>query len=130
MSGKIYHPEDKHPEPYQQDLGPDASKGLNYGQEGAELPTRTAVDIKELHEYLSDFSNDELQQIEVLQEGARLETGATYINLARDRQAEIEAMGSEDVGRYDLYVAKKDVPYELWNRLLGVKNPDRTKQAN
>jgi hypothetical protein len=130
MSGKIYHPEEKHPEPYQEELGPDASKGLNYGLEGADLPTRTAVDIKELHQYLSDFTNDELQQIEVLQEGARLETGATYINLARDRRQEIQALGNEDVDKYDLYVAKKDVPFELWNRLLGVDNPDRTKRVH
>ena len=126
MGGNIYHPEEKHPEPYQQDLGPDASKGLNYGQEGAEIPKRNAEEIKELHEYLSDFTTDELRQLEVLQEGARLETGATYVNLARDRSEEIQAMGNEDVGRYDLYVAKKDVPFELWNRLIRVDNPART----
>jgi hypothetical protein len=130
MSGKIYRPEDKHPEPYQQDLGPNASKGLNYGLEGAEIPTRTAADIKELHQFLADFSNDELREIEVLREGARLETGATYVNLSRDRRQEIQAMGTEEVGRNDLYVAKKNVPFEYWNRLLGIDNPDRTKRLH
>jgi hypothetical protein len=125
MSGKIYHPEEKHPEPYQQDLGPDASKGLNYGQEGAEIPKRTAVDIKALHEFLPDFSPDELREMQVLQEGARLETKAAYINLAAEHPHEFQAMGSEDVGSNDFYLAKKDMPYELWNKLL-----DRFKPSN
>ncbi len=117
MSGKIYHPEEKHPDPYQQYLGPDASKGLNYGQDGAKIPTRSAIDIKDLHEFLPDFTNDELKQMEVLQEGARLETKAAYINLADERPHEIQAMGDEDVGPHDLYFAKKNMPYELWNKL-------------
>jgi hypothetical protein len=129
MSGKIYHPEEKHPKEFQRDLNPDASAGLNYGLEGAEIRTRSAVDIKELHEYLDDFTNDELRQLEVLEEGTRLETGATYINLARDRSTEFQAMGSEEVGKYDLYIAKKDTPFELWNRLLRFEEPERTKQA-
>jgi hypothetical protein len=127
MSGKIYHPEEKHPEPYQQDLGPDASKGLNYGLEGADIPTRTAIDIKEFHEYLQDFTPDELRQMEVLQHGARLETKATYINLADEHPHEIQAMGNEDVGDNDYYIAKKDVPYELWNKLLERFKPNQPR---
>ena len=130
MTGKIYHPEQKHPEPYQQDLSPDASKGLNYGTAGAPLPTRTAYDLKELHVLLDDFSPEELKQIFVLHEGARLETGATYLNLAGDRRQEIQARGDEDVGVNDLYLAKKDVPYELWNRLLGQADSRRTKRPS
>lgn len=92
MGGKIYHPEDKHPEPYQTDLNPNASAGLNYGLEGADIPKRTAIDIKEFHEYLNDFTNDELRQIPVLKDGAHLETKAAYINLADERPHEIQAM--------------------------------------
>jgi hypothetical protein len=121
MTGKIYHPEDKHPEPYQSDLAPDASKGLNYGREGADIPTRSAFDMKELHDCLSELSSDELRQVRVLCEGARLETGATYLEIAGDDRQEIQAEGIEDVEPGDIYIAKKDVPYELWNRL--VKKP-------
>jgi len=119
MAGKIYHPEDKHPPVAQQDLAPDASKGLNHGLDGPPTPTRVASDIKELVNMLTDFSPEELRQIPVLCEGARLETKATYLNLATPRPHEIQALGSEDVGPDDLYVAKKDVPYQLWNRLPG-----------
>jgi hypothetical protein len=127
MSGKIYHPEEKHPEPYQKDLGPDASKGLNYGLEGAEIPTRTAIDIKEFHEYLQEFTPDELRQMKVLQQGARLEAGAAYINLADERPHEVQAMGNEDVGDNDYFIAKKDVPYELWNKLVARFKPNQPR---
>jgi hypothetical protein len=127
MSGKIYHPDDKHPESYQQDLGPDASKGLNYGLEGAEIPTRTAIDIKEFREYLQDFTPDELRQMKVLQQGARLEAGAAYINLAVERPHEIQALGNEDVGDNDYFFAKKDVPYELWNKLVDRFKPNQPR---
>ena len=123
MTGKIYHPEDKHPDVYQQDLAPDASKGLNHGQDGPPIPTRVASDIKEMVNMLTDFNPQELRQIPVLCEGARLETEATYINLAQPRPHEIQALGDEDVGPDDLYVSKKDVPYELWNRLPGANTP-------
>lgn len=119
MSGKIYHPENKHPEEIQRDLAPDASKGLNHGQDGAPTAKRAGSEIKKLHEMLTDFSPQELRQLPVLCEGARLETKATYINLADPRPHEIQALGNEDVGPDDLYIDKKDVPYQLWNRILG-----------
>ena len=34
MTQKVYEPDEKHPERYQQELGPDAAKGLNYGLVG------------------------------------------------------------------------------------------------
>jgi hypothetical protein len=128
MAGRIFHPESKHPQPYQQDLNPDASKGMNYGLEGAPVPTQSAYEIKDLHEQLADFGGEELRQIRVVCEGARLETGATYLNLADDPPHEIQASGDEDVRPGDWFVPKKEVAYELWNRLLGRKNPSRTKR--
>lgn len=122
MTGKIYHPEDKHPDVYQKDLAPDASKGLNHGQDGPPVPTRAASDMKEMVNLLSDFTPQELREITVLREGARLETNATYLNLADPSPQEIQALGDEEVGPDDLYVPKKDVPYQLWNRLPGANS--------
>lgn len=119
MTGRIYHPEDKHPDEYQADLAPNASKGLNHGLDGAASPKRSAHDIKQLHSMLTSFTPEELRQIRVLEQGSRLETRATYVNLADPRSQVIQALGDEDVGEEDWYVAKKDVPYELWNRLVG-----------
>jgi hypothetical protein len=127
MARRIFHPETKHPEPYQKDLGPDASKGLNYGMAGPPITTKTAHEVKEAHNLLTnEFSDEELRQIPVMCEGTRLETGATYLSLAAGDRQEIRAKGDEDVKWDDLFVAKKDVPYELWNRLLGVGDARRT----
>ena len=71
MTGRIYRPEDKHPEPYQHDLNPNASQGINWGDVGpqaAKENPRTAKEIKELHNRLSDFRDDELDRIPVLPE--------------------------------------------------------------
>jgi len=133
MTGKIYHPEDKHPEPYQQDLNPHASEGLNYGLLGRHPEKnnpRTAFDVKEAHRRLQGFTDDLLKQIPILPEGSRLEQDACYIDLADPARAEVKATGDMEAGANNLYVPKTDVDYQLWNRLIGVTDPARTGQAN
>jgi hypothetical protein len=129
MTSRIYRPEDKHPEPYQQDLNPDASKGINWGLAGPHPEKdhpRTAKDIKELHNRLSEFGDDELDRILVLPAGSRLEANATYINFREADPHEFTAEGKEELGEHDLVVPKKEVDYQLWNRLIGVTDPART----
>jgi hypothetical protein len=129
MTSKIYHPEDKHPEPYQQDLNPDASNGINWGLTGPHPEKdnpRTAKDAKDVHNLLADFHDDELERIPVLPAGARLESNATYINLREAEPAEFMAEGHEEVGPDDWVVPKAEVDDQLWNRLLGVENAART----
>jgi hypothetical protein len=129
MTTRIFRPEDKHPEPYQRDLNPDAAKGLNWGNAGPhpeKNDCRTAKDVKELHNLLSDFLDDELDSIPVLPAGARLESNATYINFREADPKEFTAEGTEDVSENDLLVPKSEVDYQLWNRLIGLSNPART----
>jgi hypothetical protein len=129
MTSKIYRPEDQHPQPYQQDLNPDASKGMNWGLAGPHPEKdnpRTAKDVKELHDLFSDYNDEELQRIPVLPVGARLESNATYINLRVADAREFTAEGSEEVGEADLIVPKAEVDYELWNKLIGVTHPTTT----
>jgi hypothetical protein len=129
MTSHIYRPEDKHPEPYQQDLNPDASKGINWGLTGPhpekETP-RTAYDMKDVHHLLRAFPDEELQRIPILPTGTRLESNATYINLRELEPAEFTAEGNEEVGADDWVVPKAEVDYQLWNKLIGVKDPART----
>jgi len=129
MTDRIYRPEEKHPEPYQQDLNPDASKGLNWGLAGPHPEkggARTAKDVKEVHAMLSEFADDELERVPILPAGTRLEANATYINLRELPGKEFTAEGKEDVGEDDYIVPKSEVDYQLWNRLIGVTNPERT----
>lgn len=123
MTGRIYRPDENHPDPYQQDLGPDAGRGINYGDVGEEVQpdsTRTAKDVAELHSLL-DLNDDELDRIPLLAPGTRLETGATYVNLAEQELHEFTALGDEEVSAAEWVVPKKEVDYELWNRILGIR---------
>jgi hypothetical protein len=129
MTSHIYRPEHKHPEPYQQDLNPDASKGLNWGLAGPhpekESP-QTAFDVKEIHRWLAEVSDDELKQIPVMPAGARLESNATYLNLGDADRREFTAEGNEEVQSGDYIVPKSEVDFELWNWLRGESDPQRT----
>jgi hypothetical protein len=115
----------KHPEPLQHDLNPHAMAGQNLGIGEAQPAKhgRTAYDVKPVHDRFKHFSDDELKQLRILPVGSRLEQGATYIDLNNLELGEFTATGDMQVGLNHWVVAKKDVPYELWNRLRGIETP-------
>jgi hypothetical protein len=116
----------KHRSPWSDDLNPDHMAGPNLGVPGTTNgETRTAADIDELVEELLDFSMAELRQIPVLRPGARLQQGATYLDL-RDPQGEaFTATGDLTVEDDDWYVPESGTPHPFWNRLLGLSEPQR-----
>jgi hypothetical protein len=59
----------------------------------------------------------------VLNAGARLQQGATYVDLAADPRHEFTATGDMSAGDDHAYAPKDRVPYEIWNRLLGEEKP-------
>ena len=122
----------QHPEEYRGDLNPDAGAGQNLGLAGPhpEKDARTAYDIKELHRRMSEMSDVDLKQIRVLPAGSRLEQNATYIDLNDPNRREFTATGGMVAGPYNYYVPKSEVHYQLWNRLIGVDNPERTGEGN
>ena len=85
--------------------------------------------MKQLHERLNNFSSEELRRIQVLPAGTRLEQGATYIDLNNLDAGEFTARGDMEVSPEGLYVPKSEVDYQLWNRLVGVDQPERTGEA-
>ena len=120
--------EQKHPDEWQRDLNPNHMAGQNIGEVAADqeqgLPT--AYDVKEVHRSLSEqFQDDELRKIPVLREGQRLEQGATYLDLRSPQRREFTATGEMSASPDGWFVPKTGVPYSLWNRLLGVENPER-----
>src|SRR5687768_13164323 len=120
--------EEYHPESGQ--MGPGAGGGYNAGMAG-EHPekgdVKTAFDLKGVHSAFEHFTDDELKQIPVLPAGARLEEGATYLDLADPVPTEFTAHGVIEAGKGHRYVAKTEVDYELWNRLRGIDDPERTR---
>ncbi|HEY9878064.1 MAG TPA: hypothetical protein V6D29_06385, partial [Leptolyngbyaceae cyanobacterium] len=115
---------------FQRDLNPDSRAGNNVSV--ADEPgrfDRSAADIKELHERLSDYTVEDLRQIPILPAGTRLKQGATYINLLDPLREEFTAMANQAADEGDYIVPKSQMPYDLWNRLTGVENPDRLDEG-
>ena len=108
----------KHPDEWNRDLNPNQMKGQNIGEPGerTERSTRTAFDVKPVHDTLRGWQDDELKQIPILDSGTRLRQGATYLDL---HNGPFTATGDMAV-RPDQAVAPKDgVHYDTWNKLTG-----------
>lgn len=86
---------------------------------------RTAFDVKEAHRQLVDWSEDELKQVPLLPTGARLDPGATYVDLREPARREFIATGEMQVPPDGLYVPKSQVDHRTWIRLLGVRTAER-----
>ncbi|WP_243714054.1 hypothetical protein [Nostoc sp. 106C] len=93
-------PTDAKPDEWQQDLNPQPMAGRNHGLEGPhpEKAELNAYEVKELHQQLSDYTDDELKQITVLPSGSRLEQGAKYIDLNDPERRELTAIGGMEAG--------------------------------
>ena len=126
--GPAFRPGTQHPDRWREDLNPNPTAGQNQGQPGPEQGARTAYDLKDAHRLLEGITDDGLKQIPVLWPGARLEQGATYIDLRDPQRREFTATGDMQAGPDNWYVPKDSVDYELWNRLIGVRNPERLSE--
>ena len=119
--------QDKHPQEWEDDLNPDRMAGQNIGPQSAdrERGLQTAYDLRNVHRSLQQFEDDDLKRIPVVPTGARLQQGATYIDLNDPDREEFTAMGDMQADSGSCYVPKSEVPYPVWNRLIGVENPER-----
>lgn len=129
MQEKHMQPGDQHPEEWREDLNPNANAGMNHGDQSVSESAPTARDHSELKRMLTDFDRDDLDRIIVLPTGSRLEQGATYVDLATPDRKEFTGMASVEVGDSNWIVPKKEVDYQIWNRLIGVTNPERTGES-
>ena len=121
----------KHPDEVNSDLNPNFQAGQNFGQVGDQNSQQiTAHDIKELHGRYPELHSDDLKQIAIMLPGSRLETKAAYLDLHSTPAREFHALGDETVSEDDWIVPKKGVDYQLWNRLKGIEDPERTGEAD
>lgn len=90
----------------------------------------TAVDDKELQGELPGFDRADLKRLSILTVGTSLDQGATYVDLNDRERGPFKAIGSQQAGADNRYVAKRDTDYEMWDRLVGqgrapdVERPD------
>jgi hypothetical protein len=122
----------KHPPEWQRDLNPNHMGGQNLSGDspGADQRRRTARDVKALEEALSGaFTDSELREIPLINEGDRLERGATYVDLAAPGGEPFTANDRMFAAPGSLLVRRSEVPYPYWNRLVGNRQVERTEGA-
>lgn len=92
--------------------------------------SQSAGTDKELRQQLGELDSDELARLSVLTIGTRLEQGGTYVDLNDLGGGPFKAMGSQEAGPDNSYVAKRDTDYELWNRLVGQGNEPEVERPS
>lgn len=117
-----------HPAPQRADLNPDRMQGQNVGAGAGDVNAgvTNASHVKKLTRNLEGFTKDELTQIPVLPDGARLEQGAVYVDLFDPERQPFTAEGNDVVQPGRAVVPKSETPYMYWNRLLGEDDPTRS----
>ncbi|XXX73389.1 hypothetical protein WMF30_37690 [Sorangium sp. So ce134] len=117
----------KHPDELQRDLNPNHMAGQNIGGGSATLDpsVKLASDIKELTLQLQDFTSDELREIPVLPEGARLLQSAIYVDLAAPERRAFRATAQMLARPGQHLVPKADTPHMNWNRLVRIGDSQR-----
>lgn len=115
---------EERPDQYDEDLDEGNRAGQHAGV--ADIALVPAYEIKDLHNRLNGFQDDDLKQIFVVAEGERLEQGGVYCDLTEAQPREFKAMGGMTATAGHYYVSKSETDYPLWNRLIGVDNPART----
>lgn len=115
-------------ESFAEQLAPDTSAG-EPGGHAAE--STSAVADKTLHGRLPTLTADQLARLSVLDPGARLDQGGAYLDLDDLARGPFKAIGGQEVGPRDRYVAKRDTDYELWNELVPQdQEPDIERPAS
>ncbi|MFZ5890729.1 MAG: hypothetical protein ACOY0T_06725 [Myxococcota bacterium] len=107
----------KHPEPWATDLNPNGATETP----AAHPHTRPASTLKTLPQKLPEFSYEELEQIPVVVPGSRLKARAVYVDLHDPNRREFTAGDNHLSSDGHAFIPKAEVPYELWNRLVGRK---------
>jgi len=125
--GRIMQPGEQHPDEWRGDLNPNRLSGQNVGPAASvrDKASRTAYDVKDLHDRLHGFPDDMLKQIPVLPVGSRLKQGAVYVDLNDPQARELRATGDMEAGPQHYYVPKDEVDHFTWNRLLDIQVPER-----
>ena len=121
----------KGPEPrdtsFDDDLAPVDAPGAPAGHADESVP---ASDDKRIQSRLGDrLSPDQMARLSVLEEGARLEQGGVYVDLADPAAGPFKAIGGQEASSRQRYVAKRDTDHELWNRIVGDREPEVARPA-
>jgi hypothetical protein len=78
-----------------------------------------ASDDKEVQAKLNQFNDADLSRLSVLDYGTQLQQGSVYLDLNDMDRGPFKAIGGDEAGPANRYIAKSETDYEMWNRLVG-----------
>lgn len=82
-----------------------------------------ASDDKELRSELPDLDANDLKRLSILTVGSRLDQGSIYVDLNALEHGPFKAVGDQEAGDDNRYVAKRDTDHEMWDRVVGQGRP-------
>ncbi len=115
-------PHDDGPDEFAADLRADPSTGGHVDE------SISASDDKDLKGTMPGLDQADLKQLSILTVGTRLDQGSTYVDLNHLEQGPFTAIGGQEAGADDRYIAKRDTDNELWDRLVGHGRTVRTER--
>lgn len=93
------------------------------GRAGGALPPNEEAlhspESKEVYDLLPEMTTDEWRRVRLVPRGERLKTGGVYFDLRFPDRGELVATGEETVGDSDLLIAKKEIDFVIWGKLVG-----------
>ena len=114
---------------FDRDLRPN-TQPESMGELSADNMRENAYNNKDIVNAYPQLTSDELNRLLILPEGTLLEQGSTYFDLKDRARGEFTAANGNSAGAENWYIAKSQVDYPLWNRIIGVDNPDRLDQPS
>ena len=105
--------EDSEQEDFEADLVAEHSTGGHVDE------SISAADDKELRTELPDLDAADLKRLSILTVGTRLDQGSTYVDLNDLPGGPFKAIGDQEAGADNRYVAKRDTDFEMWDRIVG-----------
>ena len=124
--------QEKHPPEWRDDLNPGRMEGQNIGafSKRNDAGAPTAADIDVLAGRLNGFTRDELSEIPIVPAGTKLKQGAVYLDMRIPASVPFTATADITATEMNYYAPKAEIPYELWNRLVGALGPATIGEAS
>jgi hypothetical protein len=91
--------------------------------ETAETTEDVTVEVTVIETHVVTLTEEEINALPILKPGTKLEPGGVYIDLNHPHTAPFKALEGQVAGTGNRYVARRDVPHDVWNRVVESELP-------
>jgi hypothetical protein len=91
--------------------------------EAAETTEDMTVEVTVIETRVMVLTEEEIGALPILKPGSKLEPGGVYIDLSHPHTAPFKAIEGQVAGTGNRYIARRDVPHDVWNRVVESELP-------